>query len=139
MGGTSAQGGGTNSLPPGTPYGGGTVTGQTTFTGPPGQNAIQPPNQAFPTPPPGSAPGAAGGLGTQHPYGDMWVGAGAVLGSLLAQALQGGAMPGGMMPMGAPSPFGPSGFTPGLRGTGSGGPGAQVQGNAPSSGMGGPR
>lgn len=137
--GSSAQGGGTNSMPPGTPYLGGTVSGQSTFSGPPGQNTVTPPNQAFPTPQPGSAgPGAAG---LSHPLMGLW--AGAMLGSLLSQALgpgsnqpggQGGPMPGGMMPMGAPSPFGPSGFTPGLRGTGS----TSGGGGGPS-GMGGPR
>lgn len=148
MGGSvgSAAGGGTNSMPPGSPYGGGTVTGQSTFTGPsvpPSLTGFNPPNVSNPTPQPGSAGQGAAGLG--HPLAGLW--AGAMLGSLLSQALspgsntpggQGGPMGGGMMPQGAPSPFGSSGFTAGLRGS-PGGIGSLSQGNAPSSGMGGPR
>jgi hypothetical protein len=124
------------------PYGGGTVTGQSTFTGPSvpaGLTGFNPPNVANPTPQGGSVGSGAAGL--SHPLAGLW--AGAMLGSLLSQAMfpgnnmpggAGGPMGGGMNPLGAPSPFGSSGFTPGLRGTG--GVGSMPQGNTPSSGMG---
>ena len=135
----SASGGGTNSMPPGTPYGGGTVTGQSTFSGPPVPAALtsfSPPNMMRPTPAPGSSGPGPGTL--QHPYGAL---AGQFIGSLLQQALfsksqWGGPLPGGMNPLGAPSPLGSSGFTPGLRGAGSGGIGSLAQGNVASGGGG---